>query len=307
MNAAPHLDIEPPKRPWRARRRETNPDEARVEFPATVAAWARSTRELRDAYAKRFGTIPPELLTPREAIAIIARMRIDARDRGVELELPLSLEQIGRAHEARERTTPWLAEPVIYPLVQRLSRGALGYCNATEYSLRLMAWVDTGHVYGEHTIGRLLRAGHAAGELQRKVIPRGARFKNGEQTRGGTTTNQFPSERERRERLWKERNAKRAHRKQRARAEKTIRREPVRAEEPQKRVVKEPHTAVGQVLGLRGFALLNQPIWEPERIPSGTTDVDASESYEARRAREIKRGEAWMAAEGEKPRKKPPD
>lgn len=240
--------------------------------------------------------IAPELLTAREANEIIERKRAEARERGLEFELHISDEDLAREHEARERTTPWLAEPIIFPLVERLSRGELGYCNATEYSLRLMAWVDTGHVYGEHTIARLLRAAHDAGKLERKRIARGGRFRNGEQTRGGTTSNRFWSAKERAERRWKEKLAKRAQRRQRASAEKMIRREPAAPETPARaRAVDEPRTALPHIPSesvMRLNALWAPPSAEPIGVPGAAAD-----DWEAKKARAHELGKLLLAAE----------
>lgn len=178
------------------------------------------SRAERVAYVEAHGCIPPWLLPPAER----------KRRHGEEVE------------GEYERATPWFAEPILFPLIKRLSRGALGYCNATEYSLRLMAWEDTGHTYGERTFSRRLRLEQARGRLERNVIPRGGHFKNGRISFNGTTTNRFPSDKERRERQWREKMAKRRQRnaeRARKRAERVIARqksqEPLPA--PQEKIV----------------------------------------------------------------------
>lgn len=138
-----------------------------------------ATREARAAYVKAHRALPPALL------------------------------------ESDERSRPWLVAPVLFPLVERLSRGAIGWCNATEASLRMMAWVDTGHLYGERSISRRLRVEQRRGRLFRKRLPPGAHFtKTNFTSRNGTTLNRFATEKERRERLWRERNEKRKARRE---------------------------------------------------------------------------------------------
>jgi hypothetical protein len=147
-----------------------------------------ATREARQAYKEKHGAIPPALLA--------------------------------------ERSRPWLVAPVLFPLVERLSRGKIGWCNASEYALRLMAWVDTGHVYGERSISRRLRVEAKRKLLHRERIPAGGRFhRTAQRTRNGTTINRFPTEKERREELARAKHARRQQRKiakARARAAKII-------------------------------------------------------------------------------------
>jgi hypothetical protein len=166
-----------------------------------------ATREGRKAYADAHRCIPPQLLPPAER----------KRRHAIEVE--------GEEHERR---TPWLVSEIIFPMVVRNSQRALGYCNATEYTLRLWAWIDTGHLYGERSISRRLRLEARRGRLHRRIIPRDRPFKNGTRTRGGTTATWFPSERERRERLWREKIERRRRKqeaKKRRRAERVIARE----------------------------------------------------------------------------------
>jgi hypothetical protein len=190
-----------------------------------------ATREGRKAYADEHRCIPPWLLPPAE------RRRRHADD-AVEAE--------------HERGASWLVAEIIFPMIERNSRRALGYCNATEYTLRLWAWIDTGHLYGERSISRRLRVEHARGRLHREVIPRGGRFKNGTESKRGTTANRFPSEKERRERLWREKHERRRQRRearQRKRAERVIARERKPAapdiEAPRR---EQPRTAIAHVL-----------------------------------------------------------
>jgi hypothetical protein len=143
---------------------------------ARVASFA--TRQQREAWKQAHHCIPPELL---------------------------------RARPGRRAR---LVAPVVFPLVERLSKGKLGYCYATEHAMRIMAWVDSGHVYGERSISRRLRQEHRRGGLRRVVIPRGRPAKWAPHGHNGTTTNRFPSEGERRERLWRMKREKQKQRRE---------------------------------------------------------------------------------------------
>lgn len=248
---------------------------------------------------------PPELHTPDEAARVIERRRVEARDRGEEFVLHLSAEELARAHEERERTTPWLAEPILFPMIERASRLELGYCNATEYTLRGWAWVDTAHLYGEGTFGRFLRAADAAGKIMRERIPRGGRFKNGEQTRGGTTTNRFPSAKERAAQRWKEKLAKRAQRRRNASAQRLIQREPAApaATPARARAADEPHTALPHI---PSESVIRQDFLKP--LPSAEPIGVAVEDWEAKKARAIElAGELAKQFAAERDERPPPE
>src|SRR5579863_9998572 len=111
----------------------------------------------------------------------------------------------------------WLVGPVIAPMITRLSRGKLGWCNASEPSLQAMAFIDTGYVYGDRSIGRWIGREVRGKRLLHKRIPPGAYFRQtGRWTKNGTQLNRWPSEGERRERLWRARIEKRKARAQKA-------------------------------------------------------------------------------------------
>jgi hypothetical protein len=111
----------------------------------------------------------------------------------------------------------WLVAPIVRPLIERLSRGAIGWSNATTTSLRIMVFVDTGYVYGERSIARFIRREIARNRLRHKRIPPGAYFsKTGRWTRNGTQLNRYESEAERRKRLWEEKTERRKQRRERA-------------------------------------------------------------------------------------------
>jgi hypothetical protein len=250
-----------------------------------------TTREERDAYVKA--------------------AREESKRTGVHVsEIPPAL--------LKARRTPWLVEPVIFPLVERLSRGKLGYCNATEPSLRIMAWVDTGHVYGERSISRRLRQEHKRGRLSRWQLPPGARFKNGQVTRNGTTCNRFPNEAEKRERRWREKRAKqkqRAEARKRARAERSIR----RTSSPREEVKPARIGTAGIVLAMADGAELLEaretafkpPNWDIIEQQNAGYTAARLEEIEQRRRDSIAAAEAlakqWAAEAGDGRQLKPPD
>lgn len=117
----------------------------------------------------------------------------------------------------------WLCAPFVGPLIARLSRGVLGWCNATAKALRYMLFIDTGYVYGERSIERFILREWRRGKIKHKAIPPGAYFtKTRHWTNNGTQINRYPSEGERRETLWRARNERR---KQRALRKKQIERD----------------------------------------------------------------------------------
>lgn len=259
------------------------------------------TYEERVAYADTFKRIPPELL--------------------------------------RQGGCRRLVRPDVFPVLARLSQNAMGASYATESSLRLMLWINNGGFpHGARSVSRCLRQENERGEVERRRYPRGHHFREIDYlSKHGTTTNRLPSEKERRQRLYREKMAKRAQRRERARAEKALRREPTRLqttttarapatdahrsrEGAQKLVerepdvtetpargqsAKEPRTALPQAM--RDFILRQDFLRPPPSAEPIGILVRGEEDFEARKAQETKRAEAWMAAEGEKPRKKPPD
>lgn len=224
-----------------------------------------ATRAERDAYRAEHRRIPPWLLPPAE------------RKRRHAVEVDPDAEH--------ERAASWLVAPVIFPMIERNSRRALGYCNATEYTLRLWAWVDTGHVYGERSISRRLRLEHRRGRLERKVIPRDRLFKNGERTYHGTTATRFPTEKERRERLWREKQERRRQRKEarkRARAEKLITRERKPAAPDIRRAPATPRTAIAEVVEVLEGKFELPPMLR-DTLPTITPEQLAAAEHDARR------------------------
>lgn len=117
----------------------------------------------------------------------------------------------------------WLCAPFVGALIARLSRGALGWCNATAKALRYMLFVNTGYVFGERSIGRWIVREWRRGKIKHKRCAPGWYFtKTRRWTNNGTQINRFPSEGERREALWR---AKVERRKQRALRKKMLERE----------------------------------------------------------------------------------
>jgi hypothetical protein len=113
----------------------------------------------------------------------------------------------------RDGERRWLCAPFVGPLIARLSRGALAWCNAAATTLRGMIFVDTGYVFGERSIPRWIRREHKRGKLKHKRIPPGAYFaKTRRWTQNGTQINRYPNEGERRETLWRARNERRKQR-----------------------------------------------------------------------------------------------
>jgi hypothetical protein len=108
----------------------------------------------------------------------------------------------------------WLCVRVVGPLIAKLSRWALGWCNASAKALRYMIFVDYGYVFGEGSIGRFTLREWRRGKLRHKQCRPGWYFAKTKQwTDNGTQINRYPSEAERRDSLWR---AKVARRKQRA-------------------------------------------------------------------------------------------
>jgi hypothetical protein len=110
----------------------------------------------------------------------------------------------------------WLIEPIVRPIIERCSRGAVGWCYSTELGIRVMAFVNTGHVFGEGAVGRWILRQWRQGKLRHRRISPGAHVRGARRaTRNGTQLNRYETEAERRERLWTE---ARERRKQRAAA-----------------------------------------------------------------------------------------
>lgn len=255
------------------------------------------TYEERVAYAKHHKRIPPELL--------------------------------------RQGGCRRLVRPEILPVLRRLSQNAMGASYATESSLLLMLWIDHGGFpFGRRSISRCLRRENERGEIERRRYPRGHVFTEIDyQSKHGTTTNRLPSEKERRQRLYREKLAKRAQRRARARAEKMHRRDPSRLEtttpartrttdahrRERARVEKliqrepdasketpvrdpaadEPRTALPQAM--RDFILRQDFLRPPSSAEPIGVAVEDGDDYEARKARALKAAERWMIAEREKP------
>lgn len=124
------------------------------------------------------------------------------------------LDELERAPGKRR----WLVAPIVGPLIERLSRGAIGWCNATAGALRIMAFVDTGYRYGAGSIQRFINREVERGRLRHKRIPSGAYFcRTKRWTANGTQLNRYELEAERRERLWREKTERRKQRAARAR------------------------------------------------------------------------------------------
>ena len=212
-----------------------------------------------------------------------------------------------------ERSTPWLVAPVVFPIIERNSRGKLGWCNATEYTLRLWAYEQSGHVYGERSISRRLRQAKRDGHLYRKQIPAGGVFsKTGRGTKNGTTINRFPSEAERRARLAQAKHARRRQRKAakaRQRAERLI----ARSSTPPAPLLKPrrdmPRTGI--VEASRALEDVLRPAYTPPDFGASAIDFDRfSEEESARREAEIARQTAAaraLAAEWEAAERAPPE
>lgn len=118
----------------------------------------------------------------------------------------------------REPRRAWLVAPIAGGLIARLSKGALGWCNATEGSLRIMIAIDTGYIYGPRSIGRWILREWRAGRLLHKRARPGWYFHRTKMgTNKGTQLNRWPNESERREKLWRSRNERRKQRRERVR------------------------------------------------------------------------------------------
>lgn len=255
--------------------------------------------------------------------------------------IPPEFRTVGEGGTRTERSTPWLTEPVLFPIIERNSRRELGFCNATENTLRLWAWEQTGHLYGSGSFGRRLRAEHARGKLERRRVPPGGRFKNGQLTRSGTTTNRFPSEKERRQRLWREKQEKRRQRREanghqraernaarrsseptrvvprpieRERAEQITRRsaDPVRVAPPMPRSG-EPRTAIADVTREPTFAAL--PLLGSEPTTESLSAEAQMAKHQAEVDRQVAAAKLWAAQNGvpfvvsplRRGRREPPD
>ena len=126
-----------------------------------------------------------------------------------------------------------LVEPLARPLIERLSRGAVGWCHATAASLRRMLFEDHGYLFGERSIPRWIWRAVRRGQLLHKRIPPGARFhRTGRPTNNGTQLNRYEGEAERRERLWREKHEQRKRR--RARAQQRPKQAPARPSSPER-------------------------------------------------------------------------
>ena len=113
----------------------------------------------------------------------------------------------------------WLVGPIVEPLIERLAeRSPCGWCFATVEALRIMAYVDTGHVYGNRSIARWIRKRTRAGGMAHRRIMPGAHIRGVKRpTVNGTCLNRPPTEAERREARWRERLDRRRQRRERAR------------------------------------------------------------------------------------------
>lgn len=118
----------------------------------------------------------------------------------------------------------WSVAVVVGPLISRLTvRSPIGWCNASQPSLRIMSWVDTGYAFGENSIGRWARREKKRGRLEHEPVAAGWTFhRNKRRVHAGCQLNRWPSEKIRREKLWraaKERRIQRQAARRRAEAE----------------------------------------------------------------------------------------
>lgn len=202
------------------------------------------------------------------------------------------------------KATPWLVAPVVGPLIDRLSRGKLGWCNATECALRVMAWVDTGHLYGKRSISRWILREWRAKRLRHKPIPAGARFgKTGYWSRNGTQLNRWPQEGERRERLWRARIDRRKARQAKARDGQKKKQDKAERQRHRRQIDRERQSA-------EQLATVARDLVSFDDVRAGTAQVLAQLSAAAQAAArpeqaardraqaEIERARAWAQANG---------
>lgn len=221
-------------------------------------------------------------------------------------------EHRGEVPEREAGAARWLVEPIVGPLIQRLSAGALGWSNATEKALRAMAWVDTGHVFGKRSIGRWIGRTHRAGRLLHKRMPPGTYFRATKRgARNGTQLNRWPTEAERRERLWRLKVEKRKARQAKSREREEQRQRKAEGERHAARNRRNgqalvsppaPATASKAEVGASVAAVLAE-LAQPRAVAAVNrsalqTSSPDDHDHRARALAEIERARAWARSEG---------
>ena len=191
----------------------------------------------------------------------------------------------------------WLVAPIVGPLIARLSRGKLGWCNSTECGLRAMAWVDTGHIYGQRSLGRWIARETKAKRLLHKRIPPGAYFKQtGRWSKKGTQLNRWPSDAERRASRGREKIERRKARAAAARANQKQKQE-VDERERQRRAELR-HRQQGQQLATAAEVSASvaqaMALVQSARAAALAPPAELREHVQS----EIERARAWAQAEG---------
>lgn len=204
-----------------------------------------------------------------------------------------------------------LVAPVAAPLVRRLTEtSAIAFCYATAPSLRAMAFIDTGYLWGERSFPRWIKREVQRGRLEHWRMPPGTywpKLKQGAPK--GSQLNRFEGEAQRRERLHREKIARRAQRiaakKRRAadRAERTAGSRPRIADAlPQTIAVligRQEDAVPLELAADRWRGLLAAATPAPAPLPAKTPapELDAA-SFEARRTDALERARAWARSNG---------
>lgn len=210
---------------------------------------------------------------------------------------------------ARAPRATWLVAPIVAPLIERLSRGPLGWCNATYGSLRIMAWVDTGYTFGDGSIPRWVRREYKRGKLRHVQCRPGWKFhRTGMQTTKGTTINRYPNEGERREALWRAKQLRREQRKKQrqalelerqrraaeARAARRARAQVQRGQGERMVRVAPELPSLEQLAALTG-AIAKGTIASTQIAPATSPTSPAAEDLRARVAEQLERARAFAA------------